>query len=96
MYVIDMFYELLYSQLQSSQCKITFFGLHGDLDLWLMTLTFKVDKDGIQVHVHIKFRDPSYHTYRDVNYCPVTFGQVTDGKRCIRAHLANCTGGLRK
>ena len=63
-----------------------------------MTLTLKVNQGGIQVHVHTKLRDPSYHTYRDMNYCPVTFGQVTfgqvtygqvtDGKRCIRAHRA--------
>ncbi len=46
----------------------------GDLDLWPMTLTFKVDQDGIQVHVHTKSRDPSYHTYRDMNYCLVNFG----------------------
>ncbi len=57
-----------------------------------MTLSFKVNLDGIHVHPHTKFRDPSHSTYRDMNYYPVSFGQVTDGwtdgNRCIRAHRA--------
>ncbi len=44
-----------------------------------MTLTFKVRPGGIEVHAHTKSCDPSYKTYRDMNYCPVILGQVNFG-----------------
>ncbi len=45
-----------------------------------MTLTFKVDLDDIQIHPPTKFRGPRYYSYRDMNYCLVNFGPVTDGQ----------------
>ncbi len=45
-----------------------------------MTLTFKVDLDIIQIHPHTKFRDRRCYSYRDMNYCLVNFGPVTDGQ----------------
>ncbi len=53
-----------------------------------MTLTFKVDPSGIQLHSHTKYHHPKYNTFRDMNFCLVTFCPVTDIKRCIRAHRA--------
>ncbi len=45
-----------------------------------MTLTSKVMLGVIHVHVLIKFHDPRSNRFQDMNYCPVTFGQVTDGQ----------------
>ncbi len=58
-----------------------------------MTSSFKVDPAKIQLHRHTKFHHPRSNTSWDMNFClvtfgPVTFCQVTDGKRCIWAHCA--------
>ncbi len=43
-----------------------------------MTLTLVVKVGVIHVHALIKFQNPKCIIYRDMNYCPVIFGQVTD------------------
>ncbi len=52
--------------------------LSGDLDLWPMTLTLNANLDIIQIHLHTKFHDPRCYSYRNMNYCLVNFGPVTD------------------
>ncbi len=37
-----------------------------DLVLWPMTLTFKVNLDGIQFHPHAEFRDPIFNSSWDM------------------------------
>ncbi len=51
----------------------------------------------------LKFQAPSYNGFWDMNFYPVESWQTdrrtdrqTDRKRCIRAHRAICTGGLKK
>ncbi len=72
-----------------------------------MTLTFKVDPDGIQVHLHTKFHGPSLNTDGDmnfgqvnfgqVNFGQVNFGQVTDRRKAMhKSPLCISTGGLKK
>ena len=58
------------------------------LNLVTLTLTFKVDPDIIQIHPNTEFHDPGCNTSRDMNFCPVIFGSVIDGKRRIWAHRA--------
>ena len=48
---------------------------------WPLTLTFKVSTADIPMHFHTKFCNPGYKTYRDMNFYPVNFGQVTDRHR---------------
>ncbi len=45
-----------------------------------MTLNFKVGLDDNQIHISTTFRGPRYYSYRDMNYCLVNFGPVTDGQ----------------
>ena len=77
----------------------------SDLDLWSMTLNFKVGLHIIQIHPHTKFRDPRCHRYRDMNYCLVNFGPLTDGQTDRQADRWKVThksppcistGGLKK
>ncbi len=56
----------------------------------------------ILVHAVAKFQIHGYNTFRDMNYYPVTDRRTdgrtdrqTDRKRCIWAHRAICTGGLK-
>ncbi len=59
----------------------------GDLDLWPMTLTFRVDLWVIHVNAQTKFHNPRCNGFWDMN-----FGLVTDiqtyRKQCIWAHRA--------
>ncbi len=50
------------------------------------------------LHIVVKFQTASYNTFWDMNYCSVWIlvkSRRTDRKRCIRAHHAICTGGLK-
>ena len=45
-----------------------------------MTLTLQVKVGVIHIHAVIKFQNPKCIILWDMNYCPVIFGQVTDGQ----------------
>ncbi len=62
---------------------------------WPLTLTFGHDLDDINVHKHTKFGDPFPNGSWDMNYHQFLVKWQTDGKRCIWAHRAGCTGGLK-
>ena len=62
-----------------------------------MTLTLNVDLDIIQIHLHTKFHGPRCYSYRNINYCSVNFGPVTDGQKVTHKSLpCISTGRLNK
>ncbi len=70
---------------------------HGDLDLWPMTLIFKVDPDATKVHPNTKFRVHKSYTSWDMNFCLVNFYKVTDRRKVMhKSPLCISTGGLNK
>ena len=54
-----------------------------------MTLPFKVSLDGVQVHPHTKFRDPSYYTSGDMNYYPATDRRTDSDGQCAEAQVGS-------
>ena len=64
--------------------------LPGDLDLWPMTPTLKVDLGGIHVHALTKFHDPTFKGFWTQNNFFLVWILVksqTYRKQCIWAHL---------
>ena len=61
----------------------------GDLALWPMTLTFKVDLDGTQVHTHAKFHDPISNSSWDMVFGLVNFGLGLYAKSALKSCFFN-------